>query len=106
MRSKLKSETGITVTLEAALYCYHSIKAVNVPRETQEFIHRLHVLSEKCNRLLSTIERTPKSMILSDCCKIIEMLTDVAFFVPDNTTMYKKVKKAHREMIELLHANI
>ena len=106
MRSQLKSETGIIVTLEAARYCYHSIKAVNVPRGTQEFIHRLHMLSEKCNRVLSTIDRTPKSMILSDCCKIIEMLTDVAFFVPDNTTMYAKVKEAHREMIELLHANI
>jgi hypothetical protein len=106
MRSELKSEAGIIVTLEAVLYCYHSIKAVNVPRETQEFMHRLHVLSEKCNRVLSTIERTPKSMILSDCCKIIEMLTDIAFFVPGNTTMYTKVKGAHREMIELLHANI
>lgn len=106
MESKLKSEVGIIVALEATLYCYYSVKTIGVPSTNPELTHSLYVVSEKCNRMLLTMDRTPKVMILNDCCKVIEMLTAIAFDVRDNACMFARIKDAHRSMLELVHENM
>lgn len=106
MEENLKLRSGIVVALEAVVYCYHSVKAIGLPAQNRELAHKLYMVSNKCNELLLTMERTHKSIVLNDCSIVLEVLTNVAFEIQDNAAMFGKVKEAHDVMLELLNSDL